>query len=303
MKRLSVIELYQYFLAEIRKEYTGTVIPSVFNITMRDALQEWKRKLASELDAGSYAMAEQSGLRVITDGSRNGDSNLNYPRIVIETVSSNPYIVFGNRISNGRFYMKSPSKNEGNLTIFSTDKGEWNTVSLPTGLVNNVSTYSMFPSLFRVLNVHLAYSKTDEMEIPCLKMSSAEQTDILNNSYRKPSDLKSYYTMADHWLFFAPLNVSAISVKLDYLREPFELYFDETLPADATIGSNLSIVYPATGNPKVYPYTPGYGSININVSEEAKREIVHLAVQTYLKNVNDPRYQAYLQETMMRRKG
>ena len=141
------------------------------------------------------------------------------------------------------------------------------------------------------------------METPCLKMSSAEQTDILNNSYRRPSDLKSYYTMADHWLFFAPLNVSAISVKLDYLREPFELYFDETLPADAAIGSNLSVVYPATGTPKVYPYTPGYGSINMNVSEEAKREIVHLAVQTYLKNVNDPRYQAYLQETMMRRKG
>ena len=110
MKRLSVIEMYQYFLAEIRKEYTGTVIPSVFNITMRDALQEWKRKLASELDAGSYAMAEQSGLRVITDGSRNGDANLNYPRIVIESVSSNPYIVFGNRISNGKFYMKNEVK-------------------------------------------------------------------------------------------------------------------------------------------------------------------------------------------------
>ena len=109
--------------------------------------------------------------------------------------------------------------------------------------------------------------------------------------------------MADRWLFFAPLNVSVISVKLDYIREPFELYFDETQPADATIGSNLSVVYPSTGIPKVYPYTPGYGSININVSEEAKREIVHLAVQTYLKNVNDPRYQAYLQETMMRRKG
>lgn len=271
MEKLTVKQQYQYFLVEIRKEYTGTVIPPVWNIIMKDALQEWKAKLAKELDMGIYGMAEQAGLRVVTDGFYK---------------STYKMIKIGSSSSTGRFYMANP--------MYHTDSN--NLVILPC----QGSTTTKYPVMFRRISVIVGYglATTDDAvridcKVPCFDLPAFEESDVINNNYRKPSNLKSYYMMGEQWKFLVPDSVKKLYVQLDYIKEPYEAYYDVLATTDITDADLLTKGL----------YVAGQGSVNMNVSEMAKREIVNMAVRNYLKNVGDNRYQANLQEQAMRIKG
>lgn len=268
MEKLSVKQLYQHFLTEIRKDYTGTVIPQVWNTIMRDALQEWKAKLAKELDFGVYAMAEQSGLRITTDGT-----SADYLQIKL-AASDIP----------GVFIMNNPKEQDGT-----------NEVTLDTN-----QDGKSYPTMFRRLSIRAGYLMTTpgesdpdaiKCEIPCHELAGFEANDVFSNHYRRPSLRKCYYGMGATWKFYTPENVLGLYLVLDYISEPLELYFDATSPAD------MDPIVPAD------LYQAGKGSVNTNLSEGVKRELVNIAAKNFLKNVGDPRYQMYLQEQQLRIKG
>ena len=262
MEKLTVKRMYEYFLSEIRKDYTGTVIPQVWNILMKDALQEWKVKLSREMDMGIYGNAEQSSLSVVTDG-------VIAPMIKL-FASGTP----------GIFFLNNPMSNDGTSHV-----------SLNVG-----STTGVYCTMFRRRSVLAGYSYVENdpastmiCSIPCHEMTAFEEADIVANYYRRPSTLKCYYTMGSKWRFFVPEGVKTLFVKLSYIKTPMEFYYDVQSPGDAT-------------NPAA-PYTLGGGSVNSDISEEAKREVINICVKNYLKGLNDQRYQSYLQEQLQRLKG
>ena len=263
MEKLTVKRMYEYFLTEIRKDYTGTVTPFVWNVLMKDALQEWKAKIAREIDLGIYGNAEQAGLSVATDG------------INLSMIKLSP-------ITLGDFRIENPMSCDGKNEV---------TLSVSSGSL-------VIPSMFRRKSVFVGYSYAAnetanglKCTTPCYEATSHEEADIINNFYRRPSLLKSYYVMGSQWRFLVPDTVKTLFVNLSYIKEPFEAYYDVQSPSDR--GDD------ATGT----PYTQGNGSVNMNISEEAKREVINTAVKNYLKNINDQRYQAYLQEQVQRLKG
>ena len=323
MEKLSVKQLYQHFLTEIRKDYTGTVIPDVWNTIMRDALLEWKTKLAKELDFGIYAMAEQAGIRVITDG----ESNYNQIKLIPSISESGVFVMDNPMVQNGTNIVALPTDNTWNagtntpalangigttgMYYRCTNSGTVNfgagNIAFSVGdyvqyngtIWSKVLNYvfnGLYPCMFRRLSVRVGYVKTVTSSAskivcntPCHELSGFESNDVFSNHYRKPSLRKSYYSMADKWKFYTPTDITFLYVILDYICEPLEIKFDPTTPADQTV---------IVGN----PYTKA-GSVNTNLSEGVKRELVNIAAKNFLKNVGDPRYQAYLQEQQLRIKG
>jgi hypothetical protein len=72
---------------------------------------------------------------------------------------------------------------------------------------------------------------------------------------------------------------TAYALRLEYLRYPIEIFYDENNPQDYPLG----------------------GSINCEFGSQQKKEIIEVAVRTYLERVKDPRWQSFLQEEMLRK--
>jgi hypothetical protein len=167
-------------------------------------------------------------------------------------------------------------------------------LSFPLPKATNLSFY---PRYFRLLNVQFlisylnpitgAYSYDLGLEYASI-LRSDKRAVTPSNYYRRAKKGRLYYEIIGN-------DIRAVSqeqcrggaMRLEYLRYPEQIWLDETNMADH---SN------ETGN----PYTNGYGSIPCELGEIQTKEIISLAVSTYLERNSDPRFQSYLQDQQMK---
>jgi hypothetical protein len=151
-------------------------------------------------------------------------------------------------------------------------------------LANGTVGTQTYPQYMRFLNVmfKITYGSENECEltgnsgwIKADIMRSDQRSVVENNPFRKPKDSKLLYEFRNGKInLITGTNSVGYSMRLEYLRYPITIFFDKDNPPD----------YP-TG-----------GSINCEFAPQQRKEIVDIAVRTYLERVKDPRYQSFLNE-------
>jgi hypothetical protein len=266
-------DLYFAFLDGIKKEYTGTVVPAVFNRIWNDWAQtEWVRQnisLVEGVELTQKQIDDLSVLMVICNG--------------IVPVLAGPLDPIAPMV--------------GSQNIFELPDLPSGPTATPVGYFVDLPSYpagiSQYPRMIRFLSVAF---KIQYIENECNLtgvsdwldakiMRSDKENHIMNSVYRKPKDSRLYYRRGNRNVQLITGTQSyGVAMQLQYIRWPRNIFFDATNQDDL-----------ATAD-----YTPGNGSINCELPSEIRKEIVDIAVRLYLERVRDPRYQSYLNEVMMR---
>ncbi len=168
-----------------------------------------------------------------------------------------------------------------NSKIFTIPKYENNIrVRLDNGTVETRT----FPSYLRLQNVafKLLYGQNQECGLTGISgwldshiMRSDLRNVIMNNPLREPKDSRLYYELIDGKIRLITNEGSTsqgYAMRIEYLRYPNAIFFDE---------NNTS-------------------HIDCEFAPQQQKEIVDIAVRTYLERVKDPRYQSFLNEEMLK---
>ena len=100
-------------------------------------------------------------------------------------------------------------------------------------------------------------------------MRSDQRNVILNNPFRKPKDSRLYYEILDGKIrLITGTNSIGYAMRLEYLRYPKQIFFDKD----------------------------GNNHVHCEFAPQQQKEIVDIAVRTYLERVMDPRYKSFLNE-------
>ena len=264
-------DLYFAFLDGIKKEYTGIVIPAVFNRIINDWAQvEWMRQNVSHVEGVEITQKQIDDLQVlmvVCDGN-----------IPILTSPLNPIAPIATNVFPVPDLPSGPTASPVGYTI--------GLQSYPAGVMQ-------YPRLFRFLSVLFKINYVNnECDLTGISdwleaniMRSDRESVIMNSVYRKPKDSRLYYRQVNRQVQLITGTQSyGVAMNLKYIRWPRSIFFDEQNQDDV-----------ATAD-----YTPGNGSINCELPSEIRKEIVDIAVRTYLERVRDPRYQSYLNDVMIR---
>lgn len=266
---LTTADNYKYFNDGIKKEQTSVVPPFMFNRIANDAQDLWLADKVTEIELNQKRIDDISVLRVVTDGYYEY-TDTNVPVPVAQLI--NP---------------------------ITPDSIQGDSFSLPFDgiLINNTSGVPMvYPKYYRLLNVMF---KIVYIEDKCKRtgisdwmlawiIRSDQRTIFYSNPYRKPTNDRLYYEIINKKvrLDTGPNNPSyPHSMRLEYIRWPRKMYYDVLSQADS-INPMLS-----DGS-----FTPGLGSVNFELPEVQRREIMDVAIRIYLERIKDPRYQSYLVE-------
>ena len=110
-------------------------------------------------------------------------------------------------------------------------------------------------------------------------LKSDEEGVVFDNPYKRPNERRIYYKLYDRIYMYAGDNIGRQAI-ITYVKQPVAIFFNETSPAD-------------TGDPNT-------GSVNCELGEKQKQELVALATKIYIERVKDERYKTLLQEMMLR---
>jgi hypothetical protein len=255
-------DMYNSFLDGIKKSYTGTIIPAVWNRLINEWGQsEWlRRNVASEqgIELTQKQIDDLEVLRVATDAMDIYDGAILYP-IAPDT---------------------------GTNYVFTYPK---DTLSI----LNVIGVLQNYPKYYRLLNVMFKINYVDNdcgltgiSDWLGARIMRSDQRSIFENSpYRRPADHRLYYELFHGKIrLITGTSSTGNSMRLEYLRVPRRIFFDELHPGDVA-------------NPN---YTPGVGSVNCEFGENQRKEIVETCVRIFLERVQDQRYQTYLNEEIIR---
>lgn len=141
-----------------------------------------------------------------------------------------------------------------------------------------------FPRYLRLLNVSfkLAYGDGQECGLTGVSewlsadiLRSDQRNTIMDNPYRKPKDSRIYYEIINGRIrIITNSNSQGYAMRLEYLRYPTVIFFD---PNGVTANN-----------------------VDCEFGFQQQKEIVDIAVRTYLERVQDPRYQSFLNEEAIR---
>lgn len=204
---LTTVDLYNAFLDGIKKSYTGTIIPAVFNRIINDWGQdEWVKKNAVEgIELNQKQIDDLSELRVVTDGAMYYNGAILYP---IAPSVTNQFLV--------------PEK-----------------VQDITNINGVVQTY---PKYLRTLNTMFRIVYVDnECDLEGISdwleahiMRSDQRVKFLKSPYRKPKDSRLYYEkIQDRLRLITGTQSYGHSLRIEYLRYPRRIFFDVDHPEDA----------------------------------------------------------------------
>lgn len=256
----TTVDMYKAFLDGIKKSEAATVIPSVFNRIIND----W----GQDEWISKNAMVPELNQKQIDDLSQ------------IRVVTDDEFIVSGT-------LMRPIGPDTGKDYQFTIPKD-------PTANINyqqldgNTGTQN-YPRYLRLLNVMFKLSYVDnECDLEGVSdwigaeiMRSDQRIVILDNPLRRPKDNRLYYEMLEDKIrLITGTSSTGYAMRLEYFRYPVEIFINE---------SNLS----DTGNPAT-------GSVNCEFQSQQRKEIVDIAVRTYLERVKDPRYQSFLNEELIK---
>ena len=264
-------DLYFAFLDGIKKEYTGIVIPAVFNRIINDWAQvEWMRQNVSHVEGVEITQKQIDDLQVlmvVCDGN-----------IPILTSPLNPIAPIATNVFPVPDLPSGPTASPVGYTI--------GLQSYPAGVMQYPRLFRFLSVLFKINYVNNECDLTGVSDwLEANIMRSDRESVIMNSVYRKPKDSRLYYRQVNRQVQLITGTQSyGVAMNLKYIRWPRNIFFDEQNQDDV-----------ATAD-----YTPGNGSINCELPSEIRKEIVDIAVRTYLERVRDPRYQSYLNDVMIR---
>jgi len=265
-------KLYDAFLDGIKKSYTGTVKPDVFNRLINDWGQdEWLRHNVAQDEGIDLTQKQQDDLeriRCVTDGL------YQYNGVTIYPIS---------QYASGFFTYPKYSQTLAGINLAVT----------PWAVANQV-----YPKYYRLLNVafYVLYGadnvcgKAGTYEWIGPKIMRTDQRIAFTKSpYRKPSDERPYYELIDGKIRLITNSLAfPIAMRLEYLRMPVQIFYN-------TNGGNVDQVGPTYDYTGVTP-----GSVNCEFDYEQKKEIVEMAVRIFLERVKDDRYKSFFNEEMLR---
>jgi hypothetical protein len=256
-------EMYVAFLDGIKKSYTGTIVPEVWNRLINEWGQsEWLRRNVSDeqgIEFSEKQIADLEIIRNVTDGVDTYQSTPLFP--IVPDLGSN--YVFTYPV-------------ESNMMIR-----------------NDQSNLQAYPKFYRLLNVQFKINYIDNecgltgvSEWLDARIMRSDQRVVFSKSpYRCPKDDRLYYERINGKLrLITGTSSTGHSMRLEYLRWPRRIFFDALHPADAI-------------NPD---YIPSVGSVNCEFRDEQRKEIVETCVRMFLERAKDPRYQTYMNEEIIR---
>ncbi len=264
--------MYYAFLDGIKKEFTGTVVPEVFNRIINEWGQyEWLRQNVSQSEGIELSQKQIDDLQVLVAVLDNQVPVITGPLPAINPVSTDifplPDLASGPTASPVGYYV--------------------NLASYPSGVAVD------YPRYYRLLNVFFKIRYVgnvcgligDSEWLSAKIMRSDRESVILDNPFRRPADDNLYYRIINrHIQLITGTSSYGIGMKPTYLRWPRNIFFDQTNQDDLANAD----------------YMPGNGSINCELPPHIRKEIVDTAVRIYLERVRDPRYQSYLMESKIR---
>jgi len=286
-------DLYMSFLDGIKKYGTGSVNPEAFNRIINDWGQdEWiRRTVRKGPEIVQEIQDKLSMLRVITDGKYHYSKNIDL---------SDKYVL-------------KPIPSNSNITSMTNIHGEVVTNILPNDdkyfpypvgapiIVNGVE----YPPYLRLLDISFKIDYVDnicDLEgisdwLSANILYSDSKTILRSNPFRKPTDDRLYYELINENIVLTTDTPSkGVSIKLDYLKYPRKIFFNKENGGDPYLEQTSIPDYTggSTGTP---------GSVNCELPNNIKQEIVDMAVKVFIERVRDPRYQSFINELNIKNNG
>lgn len=265
-------DIFKAVLDGVKKESIGTIQPAYFNRLINESQDIWRKRKAQEIEADQKRIDDLQYLRAVTDGV------YEWKGTVV------PVITYSGT----------------NTKLFRLPVTE----DIANGITINGNVY---PAYWRLLATafKIMYSGNDCYAdngvsdwLDARIMRSDQRNRIMRNPWRRPTDERLYYEIIQNQVqlintttvsSFPNTSSTGVSMKLEYLRMPFKIFFDETNTTDQTVGT---ATYPS--------YTPGDGCVNCELIGDHRQEIVDIAIEQYLERVKNPRYQSFMQEQMIK---
>jgi hypothetical protein len=282
-------DLYMSFLDGIKKYGTGSVNPEAFNRIINDWGQdEWIRRTVRKGPEITQEIQDKlSVLRVITDGVYTYSEHIDLSsQYVLKPIPANDKVVSFTNIKG----VSSPNAFPLSDKYFSYPMGAPITV-------NGVK----YPPYLRLLGVAFKLEYVDNVcgltgisdWLDAKVLRSDQKSVITKNPFRKPTDDRLYYEIInENFVLTNNTKSEGYSMRLDYLKYPRRIFFNtnDTNPREEQ-----------TGIPDYTGTTPG--SVNCELPNNIKQEIVDLAVMVFIERVKDPRYQTFINELNIKQNG
>lgn len=259
-------DMYRAFLDGIKKEQSAIVSPENWNrIINHWGQDEWIKMNLTDIEDTQKEIEDMEKLRVVTDGSW---VDVSVPVGVLYPIA--PDTGFDYQFSIPKYV----------------------NTNINNRLTNGTVSTQTYPKYLRFLNVmfKLTYGTTNECGLTGVSewlsanvMFTGRSTVYKNLSFRQPKDSRLYYEMLEGKIrLITSTNSTGYAMRLEYYRYPVEIYFNKTDPTDTGV--------------------PATGSVCCEFSPRNRKEIVDIAVRTYLERVKDPRYQSFLNEEIVKSK-
>jgi hypothetical protein len=253
----NVLDMYKSLLDGVKKDSTAIISPNQFNRIINDWGQdEWIKENALAVEFNQKQIDDLDKLRCVTDGLFQWDNN-------------------GTLIT--LFPLAPVSTNDKNFII-----PKYVQININNRKDNGTVETQDYPQYLRMLNVSfkLTYGANQECKLtgtsdwlPASIMRSDKRSVVFDNPFRLPKDSRLYYELINGTVRLITSNASTsvgYALRLEFLRYPVSIFFD---PDRATAND-----------------------VNCEVGPQQQKEIVDIAVRTYLERVRDPRYQSFLNE-------
>ena len=155
------------------------------------------------------------------------------------------------------------------------------TVLINTNIVVKPNETQLYPRYLRGLSMMFKIEYDDACSLSGISdwkgaalLKSNAKISSLENYYRKPTHRRLMYDIKNNTIELYLDNATAYKLQLEYFRWPDVIYYDEATPGDST---------PCELHPMV------------------RRDIVNIAIRTYLEINKDPRYQTYIKEQLLKK--
>ena len=282
-------QMYQSFLDGVKKYGTGAINPKAFNRIINDWGQDlWiKENVRHGVELTQDLQDRLSVLRVLTDDVYAYSKRIDLEsKTVLSSIPPNQMLV-SYRYKGGTSttpiplnyeYFKYPLSHE--LTVDGVEYPEYlrlNSVSFKLRYVNNECDLE---GISEWLDANV--------------LRSDNKSVFTKNPFRKAKDDRLYYEILnEHIVLTTNTESKGYRMRLDYLRYPRRIFLNENN------GGNLNMEQ--AGIPS-YSGTV-QGSVNCEMPNTLRQEIIDIAVRTYIERVKDPRYQTYINELNIKRNG
>jgi hypothetical protein len=265
--------LYRSFLDGIRKGGSFSINIPQFNRLINDWGQdEWISKNVLYADLNQELIDKLAPLKVITDDefvwSERIDKTNGY---ILKSIKTNDALGLDPKVKN---YFRYPNMTNGEHVTIDGLKYP------PYMRLQNVE--------FKVLYLNgntCNFKGESEWKIADVLRADSEISNK-NNPFRKPTESKFYYEFIGNSIkLIYNGKVDGYKMKMKYFKYPRRIFLNDrsTLSTDEQVG--------------VPNYTGAVnGSINCELYYPQRKEIVNMAIRTFIERVQDQRYQSYLNE-------